>query len=68
MSADPRRTQAILWRIARLSAELVEVERDAEHYADIDRRLCRAIDDLDGVDPRWRDRNPLAQTARKRGQ
>ena len=66
-SVTPR-LAALLWRIARLSAERIDLsERDrALVGAGIERAIERAIRDLDGADPPWRSRTPLHRSGNER--
>lgn len=55
------RTVALLYRIARLAAEVV-----AEEGEPVEADLRRALRDLDGAEPGWRERTPLRRSSNDR--
>ncbi len=65
MSLDPRRT-ALLFRVARIIAEVRTVRPKGTELSELLEQLDAALADLDDAMPGWRDRTPLWRSTNER--
>lgn len=61
---DVRRRDAILYRIARLTAEIVELQEGSEREK-YEEEVWNLLGDLDEMLPGWQDRTPLERKPRQ---